>query len=125
MHFGTKNLHMDYQMTGADDQPSTLEEISVEKDLGIHVADTLKPTAHCQRAANKAMSALRLLRCSFDCLEKNNFKLLYTTYVRPHLEYRIQAVGPNMVKDFKALDQVQRRTIKLVKQVQNLSMRSA
>ena len=114
MHLGTKNLHIDYQMMGVDGQPSTLEETSVEEDLGIHVADTLKPTAHCQRAANKAMSALRLLRRSFDRLEKNNFKQLYTTYVRPHLEYGIQAVGPYMVKDFKTLDQVQRRATKLV-----------
>ena len=33
MHLGTKNLHMDYQMTGANGQPNTLEETSVEKPL--------------------------------------------------------------------------------------------
>ena len=121
MHLSTKSLHINYQMTGNDGQPSTLKETSVEKHLGIHVSDTLKPTAHCQRAANKAMSALRLLRRAFDQLEKNNFKQLYTTYVRPHLEYGLQAVGPYMVNVFKALDQVQRRVTTLVKQVRNLS----
>ena len=41
--------------------------------------------------------------------------MLYTTYVRPHLDYCAQAVGPYMRQDFAALERVQRRATKLVK----------
>ena len=97
-----------------------LEETSVEKDLGVHIANSLKPTYHCEKAANKAMSALKLVRIAFDRLTKNNFKMLYTTYVRPHLDYCIQAMGPYMVQDFRALERVQRRATKLVPEIRSL-----
>jgi len=90
------------------------------KDLGIHVASNLKPTTHCLKAANKAMSALRLLRTSFESIQECNFKILYTTYVRPHLDYCLTAVGPYMAQYFKALEKVQRRATKLVTSIRNL-----
>jgi hypothetical protein len=67
------------------------------------------------------MYALRLLRLTFDQLNLKNFKPLYMTFIRPHLEYAIQAVGPYMVQDFKALEQVQIRATKLVKQIKHLT----
>ena len=45
-----------------------LSKTTVEKDLGIYVSNTLKPTAHRKKAANKAMSALKLLRIAFYLL---------------------------------------------------------
>ena len=80
-----------------------------------------KPSRHCQWAANRGMTALRLLRNAFDRIDVKNFKLLFTTYVRPHLEYCIQAVGPHTVQDMKTLERVQRRTTKLVKAIRNMS----
>lgn len=66
------------------------------------------------------MSSLKLLRMAFDNLNMNNFKMLFTTYVRPLLDYNIQAVGPYMRKDFEALEKVQRRATKLVKAIKHL-----
>ena len=61
------------------------------------------------------------MRLSFDQINKKNFKILYTTYVRPHIEYCMQAVGPHTVQDIKSLERVQRRATKLVKEFRNLS----
>ena len=44
---------------------------------------------------------------------------MYNMYVRPHLDYCIQAVGPQAVKDLNLLENVQRRATKLVKGLKN------
>ena len=120
MHCGSSNPKAEYCMTGADGHMSKLGETVLEKDLGMHISNTLKPTAHCSKAAGKANSALRLLRNSFSSLNERNFTVLFTTYVRPHLDYCLQAVGPYMVQDFKALEKVQRRATRLVTQIRHL-----
>ena len=91
-------------MKQADGQKMVLGKTEVEKDLGVHVANTLKPTTHCHRAANKGMSALKLMRIAFDCQNEQNFKVLFTTYVCPHLDYCAQAVRSYMKQDFVAIE---------------------
>ena len=119
MHCGSSNARGLYDMRQANDE-IVLEETTLERDLGVNVSNTLKATKHCQVAANKAMSSLRLLRMAFSNLNQSNFKVLYTTYVRPHLDYCLSAVGPFMVQDFRALDKVQRRATKLVREIRHL-----
>ena len=48
-------------------------------------------------------------------------KILYTTFVRPHLEYASPAWSPYMKKDIKCLENIQRRATKLVNEIKNLS----
>ena len=101
------------------EKKKTLEETHKEKDLGVHVSNTLKPTLHCSKAANKAMCALRLFRMAFGSFTVSNFKILYSVYIRPHLEHCIQATEPYMIQDFKAIENVQRRATKLVQGLRN------
>ena len=121
MHLGATNTKEDYYMRDNHGQERKLEETVLEKDLGIYVSNTLKPTEHCHRAASKAMSALRILYNVFDSLNETNFPVLYTTFVRPHLDYCLSAVGPYMVQDFQALEKVQRRATRLVSSIRHLS----
>ena len=82
--------------------------------MGVYVSNTLKPSLNCLKAAKKAMSALKLIKMAFNSLTKANFKTLYSVYVRPHIEHCIQATGPYLIQDLKALEKVQRRATKLV-----------
>ena len=119
MHCGASNPKIQYTMT-QDNVTKPLEETCQEKDLGVMVTNTLKPTLHCMKAGNKGMSALKLLQMAFGTINKRNFKPLYKAYVRPHLEYCSQAVGAYMVQDFNALEKEQRRATKLVQVMRNL-----
>ena len=76
-------------------EPRVLNSTSVETDLGVVVTSNLKATSCCKAASKKAARALRLSKMAFSNLNLGNFKMLYTTYVRPHLDYCLQAVGPH------------------------------
>ena len=120
MHVGHCNPSHDYIMGQPDGTKDKLQVSKVERDLGVHIADTLKATSHCQIAAKKASAALRQLRMAFPTLKVSSFRPLFTTYVRPHIEYCMQAVGPFVRKDVKVLESVQRRATKLVRDIKHL-----
>ena len=65
-------------------------------------------------AANKARSVLRMVKRHFPKIDKDNFNILYKTYVRPHMEFFIQALHPSMVKDIQILEKVWLRATKWV-----------
>ena len=48
-------------------------------------------------------------------------KVLYWTYVRPHLEFAVQSWFPYVIKDLKELENVQRRASKIVPEIIHLS----
>ena len=120
MHCGQSNPAKDYVMKDMHNELKVLKTTRLEKDLGIIVSDDLKASEHCQTAAKKATRALRLLRMAFCNITSRNFNLLYVTYVRPHLDYCLQAVGPHMLQDLRRLEGVQRRATKLARDIRDL-----
>ena len=91
-----------------------LEEIEEEKDLGVWITSQLKSNQHCSKAAAKATRIIAMVRRNFQRLDKEDFKLIYTVYIRPHLEYCVQAWSPYLAKDIEILERVQRAATRLV-----------
>ena len=65
----------------------------------------------CAKAAKKANSVLGQLCRGVGYRDKIVFIDLYKTYVRPHLEYAVQAWSPWTIGDKEVLEAVQRSRV--------------
>lgn len=93
---------------------NALSSVSLMKDLGVTICSSLKPTKQCILAANKSMSVMRRIKRTFKSIPANIFGKIYGMFVRPHLEYAVQAWKPHTQQDNRLLNNVQRRSTKLV-----------
>ena len=112
VHMGRKNPKFQYSMNGAP-----IESIESERDLGIIMDQSGKPSLQCAKAAQKGNQVLGQLLRSFQCRDKDVLTQLYKVFVRPHLEYAVQAWSPYMFKDIDILEKVQRRFVRQIRGV--------
>nr|VZI12352.1 unnamed protein product [Spirometra erinaceieuropaei] len=101
--------HMAYCLNGIP-----LQEVDSQKDLGVWITTSLKPSLHCTKIAKSAMSVLYLVKRAFSAFDEDCFAKVFRTFVRPQLEFAIQAWRPWTAKDLSILERVQRRATKLV-----------
>ena len=109
MHMGRNNIRHEYTMGG-----QVLGTTSEERDIGVIVSDTLKPTAQCQKAARTAQAVLGQISRAFHFRDRHVFMRLYAQYVRPHLEFSTQAWSPWTEADKAVLEKVQRKAVGMV-----------
>ena len=83
----SNSRHSRYTMTDHHGVVHTLEETTVERDLGILVDNKLRWRNQIDLMCAKASSMLGCLRRTFIHWTPHTFKILYSTFVRPHLEY--------------------------------------
>ena len=91
-----------------------------EKDLGVIIHKSAKPSRHCAEAAKKGNMVLGQMARAFTYRDRTWVRL-YTTYVRPHLEYAVQAWCPWLQADIECLEKVQRRAVNMVSGLQGTS----
>jgi ribonuclease P/MRP protein subunit RPP40 len=106
MHFGHNNVHQKYTMNGQE-----LMVTEEEVNIGVKVTKKLKPAGQCQRAAKTAQSVLGQLSRAFTYRDRHVCMRLYAQYVRPHLEFAVQA-------DKECLEKVPKRAVRMVSGVQ-------
>ena len=97
-----------------------LEHVFEEKDLGILIDSNLRFEEHISSKVNKANAIMGLIRRTFTFLDCKLFKKLYTTFVRPHLEYGQVVWSPFLRKQINIIENVQIRATKLVDGLQNM-----
>jgi hypothetical protein len=93
---------------------TTLSVTKEEKDLGVLISDSLKPAAQCAKAAKTAQTVLGQITRAFQYRDRTVFMQLYKQYVRPHLEFAVQAWSPWQQADKEILERVQRKAVGMV-----------
>ncbi|XP_077638367.1 triadin isoform X5 [Lonchura striata] len=98
------------------------KEISAgEKDLGLLADEKLDMTQQCVLEVKKAICILGCIKSSMASTSKEVILSLYSSLVRPHLDYCVQDWEPQHKKDVDMLEQVQKGVIKLTTGLEHIS----
>ncbi|KAK4814463.1 hypothetical protein QYF61_018981, partial [Mycteria americana] len=98
LHLGRGNPQFPYRL--GDD---VIESSPVEKDLGVLMDKKLGMSQQCALAAQKANRILGCIKRSVASRSREEILPLYSTLVRPHLEYCVQLWSPQHKKDMELL----------------------
>ena len=85
----------------------------------------LKVSEQCRITASKGKQVLAMIRINLTYeVKKSRIIHLFKAMVTPHLEYCIQAYNPYLRKDVDMLEQIQRRSTKLIPGLRDLNIKN-
>ena len=88
MHMGKRNSEFSYEMGGM-----VLKVSEEERDLGVIMHKSAKPSRQCAEASKKANSTLGMIRRTIVTRDKDTILRLYKSLVRPQF-----SAGPSILR---------------------------
>ncbi|KFQ86357.1 hypothetical protein N337_12859, partial [Phoenicopterus ruber ruber] len=116
LHLGRSNPWYQYRLGDVG-----IESSPAKKDLGVLVDEKLDMSWQCALAAQKPNSILGCIKRSVASRSREGILPLCSALVRPHLEYCGQLWSPQHKKDMDLLERVQRRAMKMIRGMEQLS----
>jgi hypothetical protein len=92
-----------------------------EKDLGSVFRQNLKFDSHIIEKSNKANKLLGMVKRTFSFMDKQLFLCIYKTLIRSILDYGSPICNPSTEKYRQVLENVQRRSTKIVPGLESLT----
>ena len=86
LYIGRANNKFEYLMDGV-----RLESVTNERDIGVLIDGSSKPSVHCAEAVRKASLVLGQITRIFLYHDRTTFLRLYVQFVRCHLELAVPA----------------------------------
>ncbi len=111
-------LHTPYHIVPTNAQ--AIQTVSSVRDLGLLLNTGFNADDNVARATKKACGML-----FFAALTPSIFLPLYKAFIRPHLEYAIQASSPILSRDCQVLESVQKLAVKFVKGLRHVPYETA
>ncbi|CAH8575535.1 unnamed protein product [Dicrocoelium dendriticum] len=100
---------------------SLLRNATQERDLGVVLSSDLKSNEDTKKKVAAAYRMFHSIRRAFSRLTPGIFRLLFTSHVRPLLEYGLPAAYPLTKFECDMIEKVQRRGSKSVAELRDLS----
>ena len=97
-----------------------IENKSEIKDLGIIANENLRFSNRIIDKFNKANQIMGIIRRTMVYLNRHNFNLLYTSLVRPHLDYGNVVWSPFIKSNITLTENLQRRATRYVPDINKL-----
>ena len=95
------------------DPETALQQVNTVKYLGIQLTADLSWSSHIANICSKARKLIGLTyRQFYHCKPEIALKL-YTTFIRPHLEYASVVWDPHLAKDIQSLEQAQKFALRM------------
>jgi hypothetical protein len=91
-----------------------LQETTHTKYLGIHIENDLRWNKQTHYAAGRGIGVLNFLRRNFHHCSSSVKEKLYSTLVRPHLDYASASWDPYTSTNINYLERVQRQAARFV-----------
>ena len=103
MHLGSSENPNSYKLS---EELAPIEKTKSEKEVRVFIGDKLSSDSHITEKINKANSVLGAIRRSFEYLDKDTFKKLYTALVRSHLECAYAVWSPYKRQDMATIENI-------------------
>ena len=120
LYLGKDNIQHGYSMDSTSGQV-ILEQTTCEKDLGVLMDDKLLFDEHISQAVKRANTKLAMIRRTFTHMDKNMLVQLYSSLVRPILEYGNVIWSPHLQSHINQLEGVQHRATKMLSTISHLA----
>ena len=121
IQFGNVKHKYKYNMTDSCNDTHELPFDNEECDLGIIFQQNLKFDTHITKKTNKANQLLGMIKRTFTFMDKTLFLCIYKSLIRSILDYGSPVWNPSSKNLRQMLENVQRRSTKIVPGLKTLS----
>ena len=115
IHFKNNRMKLsanrEYIYTNSEGMSTKILSSIVERDLGIMISSDMKWKTQTTNACNKALSSLGRIRNAFKYFDSNIVRIIYPTFIRPHLEFAIQVWNPQTTEESNRLKKIQKKAL--------------